>query len=168
MFFSRSTFLSVALLGFISGGAAPALAHELALNAVTVEIAGKSVAAYALNGKVLYTFEKDLRAKGSTCSGVCAEFWPPILLTDQEVRELVSHGGEVEVYAADGTESHKEGFSVIARGQGKHARMQLAFNGWPLYHYVFDRSETDAYGDEHNPGGVDAWYTFTADFKDHD
>ncbi len=144
-----------------------ASAHELALKEVKVEIGGAEKVAYALTGKVLYTFENDVASRSSTCTGACVEIWPAVLLNAKEVAELKKHNGEVEVYGLDGQESDKSGFDVLNRGTRSKPRYQLTFNGWPLYYYAFDRSEDDAYGDEHNPGGIHDWYAFTSDFAGH-
>ena len=142
-------------------------AHDFALNETKVEIAGEAKTGYALTGKVLYTFEKDLKGKSSVCTGTCAEVWPPVLLTKTEAEEMEEHKGEVEIYDLNGVETEKAGFGFILRGKNK-SQYQLTFNGWPLYYYAYDRSIDDAYGDEHNENGVDGWYTFTTDFSDHE
>lgn len=89
-------------------------------------------------GLTLYTFTQDSSGK-STCSGACAEAWPP-----------------VEAAAAPAVEGAKGDFSIITRDDGKK---QVAFNGRPLYRFAADKAAGDATGE--GQGGV--WFVAKAD-----
>ena len=90
------------------------------------------VHARALNGSVfmmnqshmtLYTHDQD-SASMSTCTGPCAEVWPPALLpADAELGE---------------------NYTLFARDDGS---MQIAYKGRPLYLYSGDRRIGDVNGD---------------------
>jgi len=82
------------------------------------------------NGMTLYTFDPD-HAGMSTCTGLCAEAWPPV------------------VAAAAAQET--DGFTIILRPNGSR---QWAHDGMPLYTYAFDLAPGDIKGD-----GVDGeWH----------
>ncbi len=82
-------------------------------------------------GLRLYVFDPDQRSAVPVCQGECAEKWPPVLLSADEVRSL----------AGD--------FGAASRHNGLQ---QLTYKGRPLYTFYLDRSSTDATGD--GLGGV--------------
>src|SRR5690348_9970794 len=71
-------------------------------------------------GFALYAFTKDPRGR-STCSGACAEVWPPFI---------------VPRAAGAGTGAKSSLLGVIRRSDG---RLQGTYAGRPLYYYVGDR-----------------------------
>ena len=79
---------------------------------------GKAV--FGPNGKVVYVFSAD---QGSTshCYGACAAAWPPVLTTEAPVA-----GAGVEAKLL-GTTKRKDG------------KMQVTYNGHPLYTYSADK-----------------------------
>lgn len=81
-------------------------------------------------GKSLYVFDMD-SADQSACSSTCAEKWPPLLLSGDEVGKL---GKE---------------FSVMDRGNGLK---QLKFKDRLVYTFYLDRTAGDIKGD--GAGGV--------------
>jgi predicted lipoprotein with Yx(FWY)xxD motif len=82
-------------------------------------------------GMTLYTFDEDGEGV-STCTGLCAEAWPPVL-------------AEAAPREDDGR------FTAIVRPNGD---LQWALDGKPLYTYAFDEEPGDATGD-----GVDGtWH----------
>jgi predicted lipoprotein with Yx(FWY)xxD motif len=78
-------------------------------------------------GMTLYTFTPDT-AGVSTCTGSCAQAWPPLTTT---TASLAAPAG------ATGT------FSLVTRDDGSK---QVAYNGEPLYTYVSDSKPGDATG----------------------
>lgn len=82
------------------------------------------------DGKTLYTFTKDGKAK-SNCYDACANSWPPFMATK------------------DATGWGK--FSIITRKDGTY---QWAYADQPLYTWVGDQRQGDTYGQ----GMGNAWY----------
>lgn len=80
------------------------------------------------SGKTLYVFQKDSPGQ-STCTGGCAQLWPPLLLKSGQTP---SKGSGV-----NGT------LGTIKRSSGKE---QVTYNGMPLYYYLPDSSSGQAVG----------------------
>jgi len=93
-------------------------------------------------GKTLYVFDLDLGKPTSVCNADCAEVWPPYLITDVEAKALTAPLGS------------------IARKNGK---LQLTYNGSPVYTYIFDRHQADDLGD--GIGGV--WHDIKIEEAGH-
>lgn len=79
------------------------------------------------NGMTLYNYAED---KDGTihCTGTCINNWPAFVVADANV-------------AADGPASGKLATITIADG-----KMQLTYNGMPLYHYIQDKVAGDTKG----------------------
>ena len=86
------------------------------------------------NGKTLYTYAKDTPGV-STCSGTCAQNWPPYTVPPDMIFNL-----EAEVAG---------GANSMIRADGK---VQVTYNGMPLYFYKGDTVSGDAKG--HGVGGL--------------
>lgn len=85
----------------------------------------------AANGFAVYDFDLDLTTPGtSACVATCTTFWPPI----------------IEPSGSTFTAP----FGTIVRPDG---RLQLAFNGHPLYTYANDTTASTATGDGLNASG---------------
>ena len=84
----------------------------------------------------VYMFEADKGAK-SSCMGACARAWPPVL---------------GKPTASDRADSSDLG--TIARPDGK---TQVTYKGHPLYFFVKDKDDEDAYGQGIDQFGA-AWY----------
>jgi predicted lipoprotein with Yx(FWY)xxD motif len=87
------------------------------------------------NGMTLYAFTNDVDAT-STCSGTCAEAWPPVLVDPDFI---VSPGLDSGIFA------------TTQRDDGTH---QLVAGKWPLYLYAADAKPGDVTGQ----GSGDVWY----------
>lgn len=90
------------------------------------------------SGRALYMFEKDTR-NASTCSGECAEEWPP--------------------FAASATSSTDAAVQVARVGtitRGDNAK-QTTYNGMPLYYYHDDTRAGDIEGQGKQEFGG-SWY----------
>jgi predicted lipoprotein with Yx(FWY)xxD motif len=77
-------------------------------------------------GKTLYIFDLDENQPAPKCTGDCAEVWPPYILSADEAKDLEKPLGS------------------IAR---KNSKLQLTYNGKPVYTYIFDRVVGDDKGD---------------------
>jgi predicted lipoprotein with Yx(FWY)xxD motif len=89
-------------------------------------------------GRTLYRFLKDTGRK-STCTGVCAQNWPP--LTTKEKPEAEGRAKQ----------------SRLSTKRRKDGRRQVLYDGHPLYRFAGDSSPGDANGQGINAfGGL--WY----------
>jgi predicted lipoprotein with Yx(FWY)xxD motif len=70
--------------------------------------------------RVLYAFTRDKRGGKSTCYGGCAAAWP--------------------VYFAKGKVGAMRGVkqSLIGTVRRRDGRLQVTYNGWPLYYYAHE------------------------------
>ncbi len=102
--------------------------------AAAQQVAERNGMLASVDGKTLYTFDKDAANK-SNCAGGCAIAWPPFIATD-----TAKDGGA---------------FTVIGRDDG---RMQWARDGKPLYFFAGDLAPGDRQGD--GQGGV--WHAVRA------
>lgn len=82
-------------------------------------------------GKTLYVFDPDKNSKSSVCVGDCAEAWPPYIVTAAEAKNLVAP------------------LAVIERANKK---LQLTYEGRPVYTYIVERNPGQDLGD--GIGGV--------------
>ncbi len=70
--------------------------------------------------RVLYGFTRDKRGGKSTCYGACAAAWP-----------VYYSGGKVK--ALRGVKQ-----SLIGTVRRRNGRLQVTYNGWPLYFYAHE------------------------------
>ena len=89
------------------------------------------------NGMTVYTYDRDTTAK-STCDGICADNWPPYIVGPEDNVAQVKAG----VTGKTGT---------IIRTDG---RIQVTYNGKPLYFFGTDKTSGDTKGD----GVVGEWH----------
>ena len=82
-------------------------------------------------GKTLYVFDVDQGSGTSKCTGDCAEVWPPYLISKEESSGLAAPLGSVE---------------------RPNRKLQLTYEGRPVYTYIYDRKVGDELGD--GLGGV--------------
>jgi predicted lipoprotein with Yx(FWY)xxD motif len=71
-------------------------------------------------GRALYAFTRDRRGGPSRCYGDCARAWP-----------VYFNSGRLT--AARGVKA-----SLLGTVRRKDSRLQVTYNGWPLYYYVGD------------------------------
>ncbi|HEY8543580.1 MAG TPA: hypothetical protein VIL36_00980 [Acidimicrobiales bacterium] len=94
------------------------------------------------DGLTLYGFTNDIDGV-STCTGTCAEAWPPVLVgADWAVGPGLDSGV----------------FSTVRRDDGSE---QLVAGKWPLYYYSGD----SAPGDVKGQGSGDVWFVVGTDAK---
>jgi predicted lipoprotein with Yx(FWY)xxD motif len=103
----------------------------------TVTVSGKSQTALAdSKGMTLYYFTPD-SAAAATCTGSCAQLWPPLIATNDNLTGTGLTGALTTVDGANGN--------------------QVAYNGHPLYHYSGDTSQSDTKGE----GLFGKWFVAT-------
>lgn len=93
------------------------------------------------DGRTLYMFDPDTQGDGtSTCSGGCAEAWPPLT---------------VEASPTAGAAVTAE-LDTFERTDGT---TQITANGWPLYYFAND----EVAGDANGQGVNDVWWVLRPD-----
>ncbi len=107
-----------------------AVEPKVELTTVTVNDEGEHLLADT-KGNTLYVFDLDQGKPAPTCSTDCAEVWPPYLISASEAKNLVAPLGS------------------IARANKK---VQVTYEGRPVYTYAFDRGVAADAGDD--IGGV--------------
>ena len=121
----------VALLAIAAGSA------QAAPQAKNTLVAAKSRYGTVLfdgKGRVLYGFTHDKRGKPSTCYGACARAWPVYF------KASALRAGKGVKQKLIGTVKRKDG------------RLQVTYNGWPLYRFTGDSAAGDTNGQ--GQGGV--------------
>lgn len=98
----------------------------------------------------VYLFEAD-KATASACTGACASAWPPVTTAGGVTAGGVTAGGSA-MAAALGT---------LTRADGTK---QVTYNGHPLYYFVKDKDDGDAYGQGLKAFGA-AWYVLAPSGK---
>lgn len=94
------------------------------------------ILAYGPKRLTVYVFEADKQAT-STCSGTCAQVWPPVTGKPR---------------AAGG--ATRADLGTLTRPDGT---TQVTYKGHPLYLYVKDKDDGDAYGEGLKSFGA-GWY----------
>ncbi len=89
-------------------------------------------------GITLYDFVKD---KGSTsaCYGACAALWPPLLTTGKPIAGPGVHA------------------SLLGTTKRKDGKLEVTYNGHPLYYFVSDRKPGQTTGQALNQFGGPWW-----------
>lgn len=105
-----------------------------------------TILAFGPKRLTVYLFVAD-KGPSSSCNGACAKLWPPVSGKPQAT------GGAMN---AD--------LSTIKRADGT---TQVTYKGHPLYLYVKDKDDGDAYGQGINSFGAD-WYALAPSGKQVD
>ncbi|MFN7823825.1 MAG: hypothetical protein ACK5P6_00530 [Pseudobdellovibrionaceae bacterium] len=104
----------------------------LVLDDHQVETANGTVVVKVMeNQMTVYVFDPDLNAQLPFCKTDCAEVWPPVLITEEESKNL------------------GEDLAFVKRHNNK---LQLTFKGRPVYTFFADRLPGEAKGN--GLGGV--------------
>src|SRR6266545_2716923 len=103
--------------------AASGMASPQAKNTITAAPSRYGTVLFDGKGRVLYGFTRDRRGKPSRCYGACAAAWPV----------YYKPGGKLQ--AGKGVKQ-----KLIGTVRRKDGRLQLTYNGRPLYYYVGDTS----------------------------
>ncbi|HEY3865701.1 MAG TPA: hypothetical protein VGL54_06410 [Solirubrobacteraceae bacterium] len=124
---------------------APAPAAASGAGVATVSVAHNgtlgSILVAGPKGRTVYLFAAD-KGPASTCSGACAEVWPPVTTTGAPK-------------AASGAKAADLG--TITRSDGTK---QVTYKGHPLYYYVGDPNSGGTSGQGINSFGA-PWYVLT-------
>jgi predicted lipoprotein with Yx(FWY)xxD motif len=128
----------------------PAATQSTAASTSTTAASGATVAVVSKHGKLgtilaagpkkltVYMFDAD-KGTTSTCTGECAEHWPPVTTSGAPTASGEALSADLgTTKRADGTE-------------------QVTYKGHPLYFYDDDKDAGDAYGQGLNAFGAD-WY----------
>ena len=135
----------VKLTALVTVLAASLLATAAFASTKTSTIALKSTAVgkvlVGANGRTLYLFTADKGAK-SACYGQCATFWPPLIA---------------------GTPTAGTGLNASKLGttKRKDGKLQVTYNGHPLYFFQPDKKPGDIKGQGYVHFGG-AWWTVSA------
>jgi predicted lipoprotein with Yx(FWY)xxD motif len=130
----------VATATFASIGAALALADGTTTGGATVAVAKSPLGRILVDSKgiTVYDFVQDKGAK-STCYGACAALWPPLITKGKPV-------------AGIGVRASLLG--TTTRSDGK---LEVTYNGHPLYYFVTDRKPGQTTGQGLNQFGAPWW-----------
>ena len=79
------------------------------------------------NGMTLYQFDKDKTSK-STCSGQCAQFWPPLITSGKAKTSGAVRG------------------SLLGTTKRSDGKLQVTYKGHPLYSFSQDAKPGDTMG----------------------
>ena len=136
-----------------AAGPAPTTAASAPATTAVRQTATVQVAKNAKLGKILvdsrghtlYLFKKD-RGTKSACSGMCAQFWPPLRTSG---KPTVGAGLRASLVR------------TVKRSDGKP---QVIYNGHPLYTFVMDKKRGDTKGQAFTAFGA-KWFAVTASGK---
>jgi predicted lipoprotein with Yx(FWY)xxD motif len=134
----RRTVLTAVLVAALAGAAIASAAGGTGVGTHNTK-RGKVLA--NSHGFSIYMFKKDKQHGKSTCYGGCAKVWPPLLTSGKPV-----------VLKGSGVNSKLLG--TTKRNDGK---LEVTYNGWPLYLYQPDRKAGDINGEGANQFGA-PWY----------
>ena len=118
-----------------AGGSGSSSSAPAASSSVIVKIKKTGAGPVLTNaaGFTLYTFQAD-KGSTSTCYGACAQFWPPVI-------------GTAQMAAGQNISGH---FGTTTRTDGK---IQVTYNGHPLYTYAGDTQPGQTSGNGINQSG---------------
>jgi predicted lipoprotein with Yx(FWY)xxD motif len=97
------------------------------------------------NGKTLYLFEKDKTSK-STCTGQCAQFWPPLLTSGKAKASGKARG------------------SLLGTTRRSNGKLQVTYKGHPVYYFSQDSKPGDTMGQDFSAFGA-KWYVLAPNGK---
>lgn len=131
--------IAASVLTLVATGAAFA-AGMLTGTKVTLHSTSKGKVLATATGRTLYLYTPDGRNRGSHCTGSCISYWPPLMTPAKPV-------------AGMGVKQTLLGTTKRANG-----KLQVTYNGHPLYRYVGDSSAGQVSGE----GSNGTWYVVTA------
>ena len=139
---------SFGLLAIIAAVVAPVATS--ATGGATVKLAKSKIGSILVDsrGITLYDFPPDKMAT-STCYGACAALWPPLLTKGKP------HAGPGVKAALLGTTKRKDG------------KVEVTYNGHPLYYFVSDRKAGQTTGEGVNQFGAPWWVLSAAGKEIH-
>jgi predicted lipoprotein with Yx(FWY)xxD motif len=132
---------AVGVLGFSAAGSIAGAASRSS-STVSLRKAPPGMILVNTTGRSLYLFTNDRNGK-SACTASCAKFWPP----------LIAHG---KLTAGTGAKR-----SLLGTTKRSDGRLQVTYNGHPLYTYALDKQTGQANGE----GSGGSWYVLSASGK---
>jgi predicted lipoprotein with Yx(FWY)xxD motif len=139
---ARVVVVSALLVGVVAAilaaGQASAAGAAAKVDTATTAIGKVLVTA---QGRTLYVFALDKQGK-SACYGQCAHYWPPLLTTGKPT-------------AGAGAKA-----SLLGTTKRKDGKLQVTYNGHPLYRYVSDTKAGQTNGQGLNLSGGLWWALF--------
>jgi predicted lipoprotein with Yx(FWY)xxD motif len=117
----RTLLTVVSILAFAAVSAGAGQASSQAKNTITAAKSRYGTVLFDGKGRALYGFTRDKRGGKSQCYGACASAWPV----------YYKPGGKLRA----GKGVKKKLLGAVKR---KNGRLQITYNGWPLYYYVSD------------------------------
>ena len=129
---------SFGLLAIIAAVVAPVAAS--ATGGTSVKVAKSKLGSILVDsrGITLYDFPPDKAGK-STCYGACAALWPPLLT-------------KAKPQAGPGVKA-----SLLGTTRRKDGKLEVTYNGHPLYYFVTDRKPGQTTGQGVNQFGAPWW-----------
>jgi predicted lipoprotein with Yx(FWY)xxD motif len=139
-----------AAAAFASVAAAFAFANGTKTGRTTVAVAKSRLGRILVDSKgiTLYDFVKD-KGTTSACYGACAALWPPLTTKGKPV---AGHGVRASLL---GTTKRKDG------------KLEVTYNGHPLYYFVTDRKPGQTTGQGINQFGAPWWVLSAAGKEIH-
>jgi predicted lipoprotein with Yx(FWY)xxD motif len=130
----------VATAAFASIAAVLALASGTTPGRATVSVAKSPLGRILVDSKgiTLYDFAKDKGAK-STCYGACAALWPPLTTKGRPVTRIGVRA------------------SLLGTTRRSDGKLEVTYNGHPLYYFVTDRKPGQTTGQGLNQFGAPWW-----------
>jgi predicted lipoprotein with Yx(FWY)xxD motif len=130
--------------------AALALAGGTGTSRTTVAVAKSRLGSILVDSKgiTLYDFVKD-KGTASTCYGACAALWPPLTTKGKPV-------------AGRGVRA-----SLLGTTKRKDGKLEVTYNGHPLYYFVTDRKPGQTTGQGVNQFGAPWWVLSAAGKEIH-
>ena len=119
--FAAALASSLAVGGSTAAPAAPA-AKEATSKTLIVRSTRFGRILFAGNGRALYAFTRDRRGGPSRCYGDCAAAWPVYF----KKGALVAGTGVKR--------------SLLGTTRRRDGRLQITYNGWPLYYYADEKA----------------------------
>src|SRR5580765_6513356 len=131
-------------------GAGLAFGSDAKSNATVVKVAKSPLGLILVDSKgiTLYDFVKD-KGTTSVCYGACAALWPPLFTTGKPV-------------AGAGVRA-----SLLGTTKRKDGRLELTYNGHPLYYFVTDTKPGQTSGQAVNQFGGPWWVISAAGKEIH-
>ena len=129
VFAASAAFASVVAALAIAGGTkATVVAAKSPLGRILVDS----------RGITLYDFPKD-QGTTSSCYGACAALWPPLITKGKPVAGLGVRA------------------SLLGTTKRKDGKLEVTYNGHPLYYFVSDRKPSQTTGQALNQFGAPWW-----------
>jgi|SRR5579862_2117354 len=140
--FGASALVATVAAGIALAGGTSGAAH--------VDLASSPLGRILVDGKgiTLYDFALD-KPKTSACYGACAALWPPLTTSGKPV-------------AGPGVRA-----SLLGTTKRKDGKLEVTYNGHPLYYFVTDRKPGQTTGQGLNQFGAPWWVLSAAGKEIH-